>query len=236
MRIVDPPAVAGITAIAAHPDDIDSWCAGTIARAIGGGATARLLLVTSGDRGSDDPQADPQTVATEREREALESARRLGLAEVAFLRYPDGEVEETRALRGDLVAWIRRWRPDVIFTLDPEHAYPPYLSHRDHRIVGRAALDAVYPLARDPLAFPEQVRAGLAPHHVRQVWLGASTAATVVVDITASFERKIAARLAHVSQTPNPAQLPEDWRARAARIGAPAGVALAETFTVLTLD
>ena len=195
-----------------------------------------MLLVTSGDRGSSDSDADPQVVAREREQEARESARRLGLAEVAFLRYPDGEVEETRALRGELVAWIRRWRPDVVFTLDPEHAYPPYLSHRDHRIVGRAVLDSVYPLARDSLAFPEQVQAGLAPHHVRQVWLGASTAATAVVDITASFDRKIAARLAHGSQTLDPARLPNDWRERAARIGAPAGVGLAEAFTVLSLD
>lgn len=150
-------------AIAAHPDDVESWCAGTLARAVDGGATVRLLLVTSGEKGSDDPEAEPAAVGTRREREATEAAARLGLTEVAFLRLPDGEVEETGALRRELVSWIRRWRPDVLFTHDPEQPWPPYLSHRDHRVVGRAALDAVYPLARDRLAFPEQVRGGLAP-------------------------------------------------------------------------
>ena len=236
MERINPPDRGPIVAIAAHPDDIDSWCAGTIARAIDAGSEARLLLVTSGDRGSNDPAADRRVVAMEREREARESARRLGLTEVAFLQYPDGELEETVALRRDIVAWLRRWRPWAVFTLDPENAYPPYLSHRDHRVVGRAVLDCVYPLARDPLAFPEQALAGLAPHTVREVWLGASTAATVVVDISATFERKIAARLAHVSQTPDPARLPQDWRTRAATIGAAAGVGLGEAFTVLRLD
>ena len=235
MKQIDPPERGPIVAIAAHPDDIDSWCAGTIARAIDAGSVARLLLVTSGDRGSSDPAADRRLVAMQREQEARESARRLRLTEVAFLHYPDGEVEETAALRREIVGWLRRWQPWAVFTLDPEHAYPPYLSHRDHRIVGRAVLDSVYPLARDPLAFPDQVQAGLAPHIVHEVWLGASTAATAVVDIGATFERKIAARLAHVSQTPDPARLPLDWQARAAAVGAAAGVALGEAFAVLHL-
>lgn len=123
--IVDPPRAGSLLAIAAHPDDIESWCAGTVARSIDAGATARLLLATSGEKGTDDPAATATTVARQREEEAVEAARRLGLAEVVFLRYPDGEVEETRTLRGEFVAAIRRWRPDVLFTHDPEHPYPP---------------------------------------------------------------------------------------------------------------
>lgn len=156
--------------------------------------------------------------------------------EVAFLRYPDGEVEDTRTLRGDLVAWVRRWRPGVLFTHDPEHPWPPYLTHRDHRVVGRAALDAVYPLARDRLSFPEWAGAGLAPHAVGTVWLFASADADTYVDITAGFARKIAARLAHVSQTGDAASLRVGWRERAARIGAPTDLPLAEAFTVLRLE
>ena len=223
-------------AIAAHPDDIESWCAGTLARAIDAGATARLLLVTSGEHGTHDPEAAPAVVAARREAEAGAAAAVLGIDEVAFLRYPDGDVEPTRELRRDLVAWIRRWRPQVLFTHDPEHPWPPYLTHRDHRITGRAVLDAVYPLARDPLAFAEQVTAGLAPHMVRAVWLFASSTADAYVDIAPTFERKIAARLAHASQTPDPAALPLSWRGRAAAIGAPVGLALAEAFIVLQLD
>lgn len=233
MQVIAPPAAASILAIAAHPDDIESWCAGTLARAIDAGATVRLLLVTSGEHGSSDPAATPAAVAQRREDEARAAARALGLADVAFLRYEDGAVEDSRALRGDLVAAIRRWRPEALFTHDPERPWPPYLTHRDHRVVGRAALDAVYPLARDHLAFPEHAAAGLPPHAVGRVWLFASAAADRAVDITAGFARKIAARLAHASQTPDPAALPESWRARAAQIGAPAGLALAEAFTVL---
>lgn len=235
MRILEPPAAA-IMAIAAHPDDIESWCGGTLARAVDAGASVRLLLVTSGDLGTSDPQATRPLVAAQREAEAQQAAARLGLAQVAFLRYPDGEVENSHALRGDLVAWIRRWRPDVLFTHDPEHPLPPYLAHHDHRAVGRAALDAVYPLARDRLAFAEQAEAGLAPHAVRQVWLFASAVADVYVEISQSFERKIAARLAHASQTPDPTALPESWRRRFVDVGRPAGLALAEAFTVLHLE
>ena len=108
--IVEPPAVASVMAIAAHPDDIESWCAGTLVRLIDVGATARLLLVTSGDQGSRDPQATLTSVAAMRETEAQEAALALGLSAVSFLRYPDGNVENTQGLRGELVAWIRRWQ------------------------------------------------------------------------------------------------------------------------------
>lgn len=236
MMIVEPPGEGEIMAVAAHPDDMESWCAGTLARSIDAGAAVRLLLVTSGDKGADDPRATAASVARRREEESCEAARRLGIAETAFLHYLDGEVEDTRALRGDLVAWVRRWRPVTVFTHDPEHPFPPYLTHRDHRVVGRAALDAVYPLARDRLSFPEHAAEGLSPHAVRAVWLFSSARPDSYVDVRAGFARKIAARLAHESQTRDPAALRRGWRERAARIGAEAGLELAEAFVVLRLD
>lgn len=222
-------------AIAAHPDDTESWCAGTLALAIDNGCQVSLLLVTSGDKGSRDRGADPRAVGMQREREVREAAGGLGISDIAFLRYPDGEVEDTRQLRSDLVGWIRRWKPQVLFTHDPEHPFPPYLSHRDHRIVGRAALDAIYPLARDPLAFPEQATDGLTAHAVSEAWLFASTNANSYVDISAGFDRKIHARLAHISQNPDPAALPDNWMLRAEAIGAEAGLPLAEAFTILRI-
>lgn len=236
MPILATPRAASIMAIAAHPDDIESWCAGTLAQAIDQGATVRLLLVTSGEHGSSDPRMQAHKVAAQREDEARKAAALLGLADVVFLHYPDGDVEDTYALRADLVEWIRRWKPEVLFTHDPEHPYPAYLCHRDHRVVGRAALDAVYPLARDHLAFAQQVQAGLEPHKVREVWLFASHAAESYVDITAGFERKLTARLAHASQTPDPAALATGWRARSASIGKSANLEIAEAFTRLELD
>lgn len=223
-------------AVAAHPDDIESWCAGTLARFVDLGDNVRLLLVTSGDKGASDPDAEPSEVAAIREREAQAAARILGLDDVVFLRLSDGDVEDTRSLRGALVRWIRIWRPDVLFTHDPEHPVPPYVTHRDHRIVGRATLDAVYPLARDPLAFREHRAEGLRPHAVGQVWLFASAAADVFVDIAPTFERKVAARLAHVSQTSDADALRSGWRRRFAEIGASVGLQSAEAFTVLDLS
>jgi len=234
MKVVRPPGASSIVAIAAHPDDIERWCAGTLALAAAAGATVRLVLVTSGDKGTSEPGAAPEQAARVREAEAREAARILGLSDVAFLRYPDGEVENSRELRRDLVAWIRRWRPDVLFTHDPEHPWPPYLFHRDHRATGRAALDAVYPLARDVLTFPELAATGLAPHVVREVWLFAGTSVDAAVDISSMFERKLAARLAHRSQTPDPIALRERWRALDAEAGAAAGLALAETFAIVS--
>src|SRR6266851_1566593 len=235
-RVVKAPGPGSIMTVAAHPDDIERWCAGTLAHAIGRGAPARLLLVTSGEAGSSDPHATRERVSAQREREAESAAHLLGITEVVFLREPDGAVENTAPLRRELVRWIRCWRPSVLFTFDPEYPDPPYLSHRDHRMVGRAALDAVYPLARDRLAFPELEARGLPPHVIHTVWLFASTRATAYVDIASTFERKLSARLAHESQVVDPVTLAERWRRSAATTGAPVALAVAEAFTVLELD
>jgi LmbE family N-acetylglucosaminyl deacetylase len=103
-------------------------------------------------------------------------------------------------------------------------------------VVGRAALDAVYPLARDRLAFPELEANGLPPHAVEAVWLFASTRATAYVDIASTLERKLAARLAHESQTVDPVTLAEHWRISGAKVGARVELAVAEAFTVLNLS
>lgn len=234
--VVDPPGNVQIVVIAAHPDDMESWCAGTLARSVEAGAQVRLLLVTSGDKGSSDPAATSAEVGAIREAEAQEAARGLGISEVVFLRYPDGDVEDTREFRGKIVEWVRRWRPTVLFTHDPERPYPPYITHRDHRVVGRVTLDAAYPLARDRLSFPEQAAQGLRPHNTSQVWLFSSANPDTYVDITISFDKKIAARLTHRSQTVDANSLVTSWRARAAHIGAAADLPLAEAFKVLDLD
>jgi LmbE family N-acetylglucosaminyl deacetylase len=237
MAIVLAPAERSILAIAAHPDDIESWCAGTLAEARDSACTVRLLLVTSGDQGSAYPSDTRAMVAARREAEAREAAAILGIVEVECLHQPDGEVEDTRALRGELVGWMRRWKPDIVFTHDPDHPLPAYLAHRDHRVVGRATLDAVYPLARDRLAFEDVVPiCRLAPHAVGEVWLFASSTAESVVDISAGFEGKVMARLAHASQTSDPAALVTSWQARSAEIGKMGPVPLGEAFTCLHLD
>lgn len=232
-EIIEPPSGKRIAIITAHPDDMEHWCAGTVMRAISRGCEAHLLLVTSGDKGAGDPATDPRDLAMRREAEARAAGEVLGLAEVAFLGYPDGEVENTLQLRRELTAAIRRWQPEVVFTHDPDHPLPPYLSHRDHRTVGRATLDCIFPIARDPLNFPEQYAAGLLPAKVGELWLFASAVADSYVDVGAVMDRKIAARLEHHSQTSDPTALPDSWRRRATELGAPVGLEAAEAFTVI---
>lgn len=111
MSIVQPPVVKSIMAIAAHPDDIESWCAGTLVLAHARGAKVRLLLVTSGEHGTSDSHVPAQQVALQREREARSAAEILGISEIAFLHYPDGDVEDTHTLRGQLLrtGWHERF-------------------------------------------------------------------------------------------------------------------------------
>lgn len=235
MRVMEPPRGI-VLAIAAHPDDIESWCAGTLARAVANGATISLVLVTSGEAGSADAQDTRATVKRRREAEALTAAQILGIADVIFLCYPDGEVANMLDLRAALVTLLRQLQPDVVFTHDPENPTPPYLSHPDHRAVGRAVLDAAYPLARDRLALPTfPAVTVLPPHAVSAIWLFASDQADTAVDISATFDAKVEARLAHMSQTSDPVALRLGWQERAERLGALVGLPMAETFTVLPL-
>ncbi|HEX6797304.1 MAG TPA: PIG-L deacetylase family protein [Ktedonobacterales bacterium] len=222
--------------IAAHPDDIESWCAGSVAALVRSGWRAVYVLCTSGEKGTSNSDEAPEIVAARREAEQQAAARLVGAEEPEFLRLPDGGLEDDAHLRGLMVRAIRRHRPDLLITHDPVHPWPPYTTHRDHRTAGRVALDAAYPYARDPLHFPEQLRAeGLLPHAVPEVWLFSSDAPDHYVDISAGLDAKIAARLAHASQTADPAALATSWRHRAEETGHPAGLTLAEAFKRLTL-
>lgn len=222
--------------IAAHPDDIESWCAGAVATLVRRGWLAVYVLCTSGDKGTSDPWEPREQVAARRESEQREAARRIGAEEPVFLRLPDGGLEDTAEFRGLLVREIRRWQPDLLITHDAEHPWPPYTTHRDHRIAGRVSLDAAYPYARDVLHYPEQIRdEGLQPHAVPEVWLFSSNQPDFWVDISETLDRKIAARLAHASQTGDPHALAESWARRAEETGKPAGLARAESFKRLLL-
>jgi LmbE family N-acetylglucosaminyl deacetylase len=222
-------------AVAAHPDDIESWCAGAVVALVRQGWRAVYVLCTSGEKGTSDPAESPELVGARREAEQRAACRVVGAEEPVFLRLPDGGLEDDATLRGLLVREIRRVRPDLLLTHDPVHLWPPYTAHRDHRIAGRVALDAAYPYARDPLHFPEHLREGLAPHAVGEAWLFSSAAPDHYVDIATTLDAKIAARLAHASQTSDPDALAASWRRRAEETGRAGGVALAEAFKRLIL-
>ena len=224
---------ARLMVIVAHPDDADFGIAGTVARWVGEGSVAHLVCCTSGDAGGDDASLDPLVLAAEREREQRAAADVVGYADVTFLHRPDGALANDLALREQLVRLIRTFKPDAVLTMDPEVLILDnrHIQHTDHRQAGMAALDAVYPAARNALAFPHLVlNDGLAPHDVNTVLLFFSHQPTAWVDISDTLETKIAALRAHASQLRKPEELVQMISAWAGedgqRIGRPAAEAL----------
>lgn len=183
--------------VVAHPDDAEFSSAGTIALLTDAGKHVVIAQVTSGDKGTSDPQTATTLMITTRESEEIEAAKRLGVDTVDFLRQTDGELMPTLDLRGQISRAIRRHKPDVVITHDP---FRPYAFHPDHRAVGLSAHDAAYPSARDPHAFPEQLAEGLEPHKTAEVWYFNAEHPDLVVDITSVMDRKIDALMAHFSQ------------------------------------
>jgi LmbE family N-acetylglucosaminyl deacetylase len=192
--------------IVAHPDDIEFYCAGTVLLMTRHAAEVDFVLATSGDKGARDVSKSRAKVARIREREQELAADVLGVKRVVFLRHPDAELVESLELREELVREIRTTKPDVILTFDPN---VPYRFHPDHRVIGRVALDAAWPSARDPLTYP---KAG-APHETAEAWCFGGQQPTLEVDVQEVIGKKIEARLAHASQTTSPATLMRRWRA-----------------------
>ena len=188
--------------IIAHPDDGEFMAAGTMAKWARQGSEIYYVLCTSGDKGTSDPNVNPEELAAIREREQKGAAAVVGAKDVVFLRYPDGSLQNTLALRKDLVRQIRRFKPDVVICQDPTNRFGEgNINHPDHRAAGDTALDAVFPSARDYHVYPDLIAEGLMPHKTLEVYMGAQGSnATVWEDISATIETKIAALQEHKSQ------------------------------------
>jgi LmbE family N-acetylglucosaminyl deacetylase len=224
--------------IAAHPDDADFGPAATAAGWIDAGSVGWLVCCTSGDQGGEDPDQDPLELAAVREREQRAAAEIVGYAGVTFLHQPDGALANDLALREQLVREIRTFRPDAVLATDPEVLFhgDGGVNHADHRAAGMAAVDAVYPAARNPMAFPWLAREGLAKHVVRRLYLFWSNHPTVRVDVSATIERKIAALRAHASQIREPERVDTWIRKWAAEEGEPIGVTAAEALRLIVIE
>jgi LmbE family N-acetylglucosaminyl deacetylase len=227
--------VRRILVIVAHPDDAEFGCAGSTARWVGEGREVFYCIVTNGNRGSNDPAMTPERLARIREEEQRAAAHALGVRETIFLGYPDGELEDTREARRDVVRAIRRVRPERVVAQSPFPNLNPYTGHRDHRHAGRLALDAVYPYARDRLHFQELLAEGWQPHKVREVYLMGHEEADLFVDITGTMEQKLAALRCHQSQLKDFAGVEARVRERAADVGKPHGYTYAEGFRLIHL-
>ena len=186
-----------IMVVAPHPDDPEFGVGGAVARWIREGKCVVYVICTNGDKGSSDTSMKPEKLAKIREKEQLAAAKVLGVREVVFLRFPDQGLEDTTDFRKEIVRQIRIFRPNTVMTADP---YRRYLWHRDHRITGQVTLDAVYPYARDFMAYPDLWRQGYEPHKVSEIMVWGSEAPNFRVDITETFDLKLEALRCHKSQ------------------------------------
>lgn len=192
-----------VMGIFAHPDDPEFFSGATFARWADSGAYITFVVATSGDKGSDDPEMTHEKLAEIREEEERNAAAALGVQEVIFLRYPDGELQPTLELRRDLTRLIRMKKPDTVVTCDPTVFWygTTYINHPDHRAIGAATLEAVFPTARDRLNFIELERdEHLEPHKVRNIYISGAEEPTKRVDVTDFIETKIKALYEHKSQ------------------------------------
>lgn len=186
----------------AHPDDAELTCAGAVARWVREGSRAVLAIATGGGRGGKQRAAREEELIRQRREEQEEAASVLGIERVTFLGFPDGELEDSRALRGALVEQVRTVRPRRVILMDPLTVIyrSSYVNHRDHRVLGMAMLDAMYPEASNPFYFPEQLERGLEPHKVPEVLLAQSEQPNFWVDVSDTLELRFDALRCHRSQ------------------------------------
>jgi len=223
-----------ILVITAHPDDADVHAGGSIARWLDEGDEVHSVILTRGDKGHDDPSMTPEGVAALREAEQRTAAEILGSPRLTFLAYGDGEMTWAGPrLAEEATRLVREARPDVVLTHDPYTGAPGYRQfqlHPDHRAVGLAVIDAVYFRAPSPLHYPAHAAAGLAPHSVGEMLLMMGDHADHVIDITATFGRKVRAVRAHASQFGKHPDLEGFLRRWAERVGEAFRVPLGEGF------
>jgi len=205
---IQPPgtwdAPQRILVVLAHPDDPEFFCGGTLAHWALAGHEVIYYLLTCGDKGFNDStsaEMTPDALCAIRHEEQLAAAGVIGAAAVHWLDRPDGYLVPDLDLRREIVRIIRKMRPAVLVTCDPQNLFAAYgLNHPDHRAAGQVVLDAVFPAAGNKAYFPELIWEGLEPHMPREVWVSLSSQPNTVMDVTATWQVKLDALLRHRSQ------------------------------------
>jgi LmbE family N-acetylglucosaminyl deacetylase len=224
--------------VISHPDDGEFGAGATIAYLTGRGVKVDYVVTTDGSRGTEDPDVTPEQLAGTRTAEQRTAADILGVAEIVHLGYPDGYLQPTLDLRRDITRQIRRFRPDLVITQNPQRRldHNPYIGHPDHLATGEATLASVYPAARDHLNFPELwTEEHLEPWKVRQVLLTGVEEANLWIDVGDTFDVGLASILAHESQVTRD-EVEERMRERARLVGEPQGIGMAQAFLSIVLE
>jgi LmbE family N-acetylglucosaminyl deacetylase len=237
---IDGTPVERVLAVMAHPDDIDFGAGGTIKRLTDAGVQVSYCLVTDGDAGGFDPHVPRSQIPAIRRAEQRAAGAALGVSEVTFLGYRDGELTVTHELRRDISRIIRQTRPQRMIIQSPERNWSRIpASHPDHMAAGDAAIQAIYPDARNPFAHPSLLQdEGLEAWTVPEVWVLASPTPDFFVDVTETFDDKIAALHAHESQTAHMDDLVDrirGWLTMSAQAGGLPEGRLAEAFMVVAI-
>ena len=226
-----------ILGVAAHCDDLDFGCSGTMAKFIKKGAKAYYLILTDGSKGHDDHTIPNKTLTETRRVEQTNAGKILGLEEVIFLDFVDGELMNTPEVRKEIVKVIRKIKPDIVFTNDPTFVYSSTsINHPDHRAAGQATLDAVFPYSRNSRTWPELIEEGLHMHKVSEVFLNNRENADFFVDISETIEQKLEALACHKSQHEDSQVLKTRVRERAAALGKPHKFKYAEGFVRIIIS
>lgn len=231
-----PKVVLGV---AAHPDDLDFGASASMAKFAADGADVYYLILTDGSKGSDDRSLTSKELVKIRQEEQRAALLVIGGKGITFLNYPDGELEVGIELKRDIARQIRNLKPDVVVTMDPTILYSVrrgFINLTDHRAAGQATIDAVFPLARDHLTFPELLDEGFEPHKVKTLLLTNFDHQNYWVDVSETLDKKWQALKSHASQIKNIDGVRENFTKLAEEAGKKAGYKYAEGFMRIDLN
>lgn len=227
-----------ILAVGAHPDDIDIGCSGTVAKYISEGVKVYYLVLTDGSKGSEDLTISTKKLIKIRKEEQQKAASLLGVKKVFSLDFVDGELENTPALRKQIVKIIRQIKPTTVICWDPTLYYDEtrqFVNHPDHRAAGEATMDSVYPFARNAKTFSELLKEGLEPHVVEELLLFNFSKSNYFVDISKTINKKLKVLSCHKSQFQNIEKFKQRIKEMSKMLGQKARMKYAEAFVRITL-
>lgn len=240
MQPIEDSEIKRVLVVSAHPDDSDFGASGTIAGWIKMGIEVSYCICTNGDQGGEESGIPLEEMPAVRQKEQRAAGAAIGVHDITFLNYRDGWLEPTIALRKDIVKAIRIAKPDRMVVQSPERNWDRIgASHPDHLAAGEAAIQAVYPDARNPFAFTDLLDEGHEPWRVKEVWVTAHATPDHWVDITDTFHLKMAALHSHASQTAHNTELENMVRAWGERNAEAAGLAkgrIAEAFKIVNTN
>lgn len=214
--------------VAAHPDDLESMCGGTVSLLVRRGVSVFSVNCTLGDIGAQDPTLARPALASTRLAETEEASRILGIEQTYNLGHHDGELVPSLDLRAQIARLYRITQADTLWTFDP---YWTGQIHPDHRAAGQAALDAYMP-SKMPLYRPEQLNEpNAAVGRLEHVFLfSTDRQPNVYIDVSPVYDTKLAACMAHASQFPDGEESLEWMKEIDRRQGRVIGVDYAEAF------